>query len=98
MACFLPQERQSFSNFLRMGYVDSFRHLHPDSIKYTFFDIRDKSRKENKGWRLDYILCSKYLQENILEADIHPDFWGSDHVPVSMTVDVSDIDLADFQE
>ncbi len=98
MACFLPNERQSFSNFLRMGYIDSFRSLYPSKIKYSFFDIRDKSRKENKGWRLDYILCSQWLQTSIKEAEIHPDYWGSDHCPISLVIDVSSIDLEAFSK
>lgn len=95
--CFLPIERQSFSNFLRMGYLDTFRLLHPDAIKYTFFDIRDKSRKENKGMRIDYILCSTWLKPRILEAEIHEEYWGSDHLPVHITVDLDKIDMEEFR-
>ena len=80
-----------------MGYVDSFRSLYPSKIKFSFFDIRDKSRKENKGWRLDYILCSKWLEGNLKEADIHGEYWGSDHCPISLTIDVSKIDLESFK-
>lgn len=88
MACFTPPERQSFSNFLRMGFTDSFRYLYPGKIKYSFWDIRDKSRKENKGWRLDYILCSKWIENRCLEAEIHTEYWGSDHCPVSVTMNL----------
>lgn len=98
MACFTPPERQSFSNFLRMGYTDSFRYQYPGKIKYSFWDIRDKSRKENKGWRLDYVVISKWLDKNIKEAEIHGEYWGSDHCPVSLTIDVQNIDLLGFQE
>ncbi len=71
-----------------MGFVDSFRYLHPRKIEYSFFDIRDKSRRENKGWRLDYIVCSKWLETNIKDAQIHGEYWGSDHCPVSLIIDV----------
>jgi hypothetical protein len=98
MACFTPPERQSFSNFLRMGFTDSFRYQYPGKIKYSFWDIRDKSRKENKGWRLDYVLISKWLEKNIKDSEIHGEYWGSDHCPVSLTIDVENIDLKGFQE
>ena len=93
MACFTPEERQSFSNFLSYGFVDSFRHLYPDKIKYSFWDIRDKSRKENRGWRLDYGVFSKGMEAAVLKSEIHNDVWGSDHCPVSITIDASKIDL-----
>jgi exodeoxyribonuclease III len=96
MACFTPPERQSFSNFLRMGFTDTFRFMYPDRIKFSFWDIRDKARKENKGWRLDYMVCSKWLETKIIESEIHNEFWGSDHCPISAKIDFSDIDLPGF--
>lgn len=96
MACFTPEERQSFNNFLSYGFVDSFRELYPGKIKYSFWDIRDKSRKENKGWRLDYALVSKYLVPWVKECEIHNDYWGSDHCPVSVTIDANNIDLETY--
>lgn len=79
-----------------MGFTDTFRYQYPGKIKYSFWDIRDKSRKENKGWRLDYILCSKWIEQRILEAEIHGEFWGSDHCPVSVNMNLSEIDLKGF--
>jgi hypothetical protein len=81
-----------------MGFVDTFRELYPGKIKYSFWDIRDKSRKENKGWRLDYFLVSKQIMNAVVDAEIHNEFWGSDHCPVSLTIDVSKIDLEEFRE
>jgi len=79
-----------------MGFTDTFRYQYPGKIKYSFWDIRDKSRKENKGWRLDYILCSKWIEQRILEAEIHGEFWGSDHCPVSVNMNLNEIDLKGF--
>lgn len=98
MACFTKEERQSFANFIKMGFVDTFRELYPGKIKYSFWDIRDKSRKENKGWRLDYFLVSRGMMNAVVDAEIHNDFWGSDHCPVSLTIDVTKIDLKEFRE
>lgn len=81
-----------------MGFIDSFRDLYPGKIKYSFWDIRDKSRKENKGWRLDYIMVSKSIKDTLVDADIHNEYWGSDHCPVSMTLDETKIDLDEFRD
>ena len=81
-----------------MGFVDTFRELYPGKIKYSFWDIRDKSRKENKGWRLDYFMVSKQIVHAVVDADIHNEFWGSDHCPVSLTIDTTKIDLEEFRE
>ena len=96
MACFTKEERQSFSNFIKLGFVDTFRELYPGKIKYSFWDIRDKSRRENRGWRLDYVLVSKPILGCVLESEIHNEYWGSDHCPVSVTIDTTKIDLEEF--
>ena len=96
MACFTPEERQSFNNFLSYGFCDTFRELYPGKIKYSFWDIRDKSRKENKGWRLDYAVVSKAILHNVVESEIHNDYWGSDHCPISVTMDSDSIVIDDF--
>lgn len=72
--------------------------MYPGKIKYSFWDIRDKSRKENKGWRLDYGLVSKALMPCVVDSEIHNDYWGSDHCPISLTVNVDKIDLQEFCE
>ena len=81
-----------------MGFVDTFRELYPGKIKYTFWDIRDKSRKENKGWRLDYSMVSRDIMHIVKDSEIHNDFWGSDHCPVSVTIDPDKINLEEFVE
>ena len=81
-----------------MGFVDTFRELFPGKIKYSFWDIRDKSRKENKGWRLDYMVMSRHAMASVVDSEIHNEYWGSDHCPVSVTLDVDKIDLEKFVE
>ena len=83
---------------MKMGFVDTFREIYPGKIKYSFWDIRDKSRKENKGWRLDYFLVSKQIRDSLIDAEIHNEYWGSDHCPVSLTLDVTKINLEEFKE
>ena len=98
MACFTPEERQSFSNFTSFGFCDTFRELYPAKIKYSFWDVRDKSRKENKGWRLDYCLISRAIANQVQDSEIHNDYWGSDHCPVSLTFDSNGIELEEFKK
>lgn len=86
---FTDEERERFQDFLDAGFVDTFRHLHPDVTgAYTWWDQRARARTRNEGWRIDYFLISQALQPYLVDAAIHPDVMGSDHCPVSITVDV----------
>lgn len=59
VAGYSPQERNSFDNFLKRGFVDSFRHLYPDKVEYSFWSVRQSLRESNRGWRLDYFCISE---------------------------------------
>lgn len=85
---FSDQERESFSKLLQRGFVDTFRHLHPD-VKdvYSWWSYRFKARDKNIGWRIDYFLVSKALQDKIIDAQILSDVYGSDHCPVVLELD-----------
>ncbi len=85
---FLPEERAGLGEFFEAGLVDTFRHLHPDTVKYTWWDMVTRARERNVGWRLDYFLVSPDLRERILAAEIHDEVMGSDHCPVSLVLDV----------
>jgi len=78
---FLPVEREWIGNFLESGFVDSFRHLNKDPHNYTWWSYRANSRANNKGWRIDYNMVARPLQENIKRAVILPDAVHSDHCP-----------------
>jgi exodeoxyribonuclease III len=86
-AGFTPEERNSFTSFMDNGYIDTFRHLHPDLVKYSFFTARyGKSNKSsNKGWRLDYFIINKEAENHLVDSDILNEIEGSDHCPVKMT-------------
>lgn len=80
---FLPEEREWFSDFLKTGFIDTFRKLHPEAKdRYSWWDYRTLSRPANRGWRIDYICISKGLDKNLTKADILDDQHGSDHCPV----------------
>lgn len=85
---FLPEERAGLGEFFAAGLIDTFRHLHPDTVKYTWWDMVTRARERNVGWRLDYFMVSPDLKERIVAAEIHDEVMGSDHCPVSLVVDV----------
>jgi exodeoxyribonuclease-3 len=75
-------EIDGISNLLKAGYIDSFRHLYPDTVKYSWWSMRGGARARNVGWRLDYFLVSEKLADRIGKAEILNDVYGSDHCPV----------------
>jgi exodeoxyribonuclease-3 len=70
------------------GFTDSFRYLHPEEAKYSYFSNFANSRARGIGWRIDYFLVSDSAKENIKEADCLNDYWGSDHCPVLLDIAV----------
>lgn len=83
---FLPEERAWMSQFLADGYVDAFRHLYPETIKYSWWSYRAGARAGNKGWRIDYSILTENLCSELKEAEILNDAVHSDHCPVSVTL------------
>ncbi|OAH98966.1 exodeoxyribonuclease III [Methylomonas methanica] len=77
-------EIDGFSNFVEAGLIDSFRHLHPDTVAYSWWSYRANAREKNIGWRIDYVLTSQVLTGQIKDAFILPDVTGSDHCPVGI--------------
>ena len=70
--------------FTSSGLIDSFRSLHPEEIIYSFWSQRFKARDRNVGWRIDYFLLSKLIEEKIISAKIFNDVMGSDHCPIGL--------------
>lgn len=84
---FTDEERGSFGKILDSGFIDSFRHFHPDLTgAYSWWSYRGGARQRNVGWRLDYFGVSDSLEDNLAAAAIHPEIIGSDHCPVSLTL------------
>lgn len=78
---FLPVEREWIGNFIDSGFIDSFRYLNKEPHNYTWWSYRANARANNKGWRIDYNMVAKPLQENIKRAVILPNAHHSDHCP-----------------
>ena len=87
-AGFTDQERGKMTELLAAGFVDSFRYLHPDEVKYSWWSYRFHARENNAGWRIDYFIVSERAKGNIRAAEIHNEIFGSDHCPVSIEYDI----------
>ncbi len=84
---FSDEERESFSRLLEAGFVDSFRHHHPDLTEaYSWWSYRGGARERNVGWRIDYFGVSNSLADRVSSAFILPHVHGSDHCPVGITL------------
>lgn len=86
-AGFTIEERDSFSETLAAGFIDTFRKKNPElTAAYSWWSYRMKARERNIGWRIDYWLASNDLAEKFTSPEIHPEIEGSDHCPVSVRV------------
>lgn len=81
-AGYTQKEIDGIDRLLQAGYIDTFRHLYPDTVKYSWWSFRGGARERNVGWRLDYFLASQALQSRVHEAKILSEVCGSDHCPV----------------
>jgi exodeoxyribonuclease-3 len=89
---FLRSERDLLDRMVEMGYVDTFRHFHPETIKYSWWSYRFSARKNNAGWRIDYFFVTKDLIDKgiVKEAFIDNEIFGSDHCPVGLSIEIPD--------
>jgi exodeoxyribonuclease-3 len=85
---FTKEEREGFDNFLKAGFVDTFRMFTKGNGHYSWWTHWANARANNVGWRIDYLLVSDALKSKVKAAEIHADVMGSDHCPVSITLDI----------
>lgn len=85
---FLPIERAWMDRFFADGYVDTFRYLYPKTVKYSWWSYRFNARANNAGWRIDYFFMSNNALPLLKDAEIHNEVMGSDHCPVSITLNI----------
>lgn len=89
MAGFSDEERDKFRQLLAAGFTDTFRFRHPELAgAYTWWSYRFNARKNNAGWRIDYVLVSDRLRDRFTAAPIYPEITGSDHCPVGLEFEV----------
>ena len=88
-AGFTRQERDKMTQLLDSGYIDTFRHFHPEETgAYSWWSYMFHAREKNAGWRIDYFLASRKLEDRLVSACIHPEIMGSDHCPVELVAEV----------
>ena len=86
---YFPEERAWMTKFLNAGYIDTFRHFHPDEPgHYTWWSYRFKARDRDAGWRIDYHSVNKDFMGAVKNTQIHKSVLGSDHCPISIDLDV----------
>ncbi len=86
-AGFTAEERQGIDNLISAGFIDTFRALHPDEQKYTWWTWRAGARIRNIGWRIDYFFISSSLKSHLKSAEIYNEYEGSDHCPISIELE-----------
>lgn len=88
-AGFTDEERGKMSAILDSGFVDTFRHFYPDMEEiYSWWSYRFSAREKNAGWRIDYFITSGSLKDNLVDAKIHTEIFGSDHCPVELDIEI----------
>jgi exodeoxyribonuclease-3 len=86
---FTDEERAGFQAFVDAGFIDSLRLFKQGNGHYSWWSLRSNARERNIGWRIDYALVSPALKPAVIDAAIHADVLGSDHCPVSVTLDLA---------
>ena len=87
-AGFSYEERGKFTELLNTGFIDTYRFLNPNSVKYSWWSYRFRARENNAGWRIDYFVISESLKNKITSAEIHNEIMGSDHCPVELCIEL----------
>lgn len=87
-AGFTQREIDGFQRMIDAGFTDVFRKLHPTEVKYTYWDYVTFARDKNIGWRIDYFLVSEGLVDKVKEAKVYNEYFGSDHCPVGIVIDL----------
>ena len=86
-AGFTDEERGKMDELQAAGFTDTFRHFYPDlEGAYSWWSYRFNARANNAGWRIDYFMTSKVLDDKLQKAEILSDVYGSDHCPVTLEI------------
>jgi exodeoxyribonuclease-3 len=87
-AGFTIEERTKLTTLLNSGFTDTFRYMHPNLVKYSWWSYRFNARANNAGWRIDYFLVSERIKNKIEGAEIDTEIYGSDHCPVKLVINL----------
>ncbi len=84
---FLPIEREWIDRVIGAGFYDSFRLFSDEKDQYTWWDYKSHARERNVGWRIDYFFVNEAIRSFVTHAQIRQDIMGSDHCPVTLTLE-----------
>ena len=88
-AGFTDEERNKMTELLNAGFTDTYRYLYPEKEnEYTWWSYMGHAREKNVGWRIDYFIVSKDIENKIKEANIYQEILGSDHCPVGLEIEL----------
>jgi len=87
-AGYTQKEIDGFTKLLESGFVDTFRRFYPETVKYTYWNYMFNARSRNVGWRIDYFLVSEALVGKVKDAMIYNEYFGSDHCPVAVKLEM----------
>jgi exodeoxyribonuclease-3 len=85
---FLPIEREKINKIIEDKFIDTYRKVNGDKVEYSWWDQKTSARERNIGWRIDYFFVSKDLENKIKKASILTDFFGSDHAPCLLEINL----------
>lgn len=85
---FKPEEREWLAKWFKKDFTDAYRHCHPEKQEFSWWSYRSGARKNNKGWRIDYISVSRAIESNIKSAGHLGKAMHSDHCPVYLEIDL----------
>ena len=83
-AGFTDEERNKMTVLLESGFIDTFRYLYPEEVKYSWWSYFGKARENNVGWRIDYFIVNKSFADFVKDSIIYTDVLGSDHCPIGI--------------
>ena len=87
-AGYTDEERAEFQKLLDSGFIDTYRHLYPDKVEYSWWSYMRNARANNAGWRIDYFVISDRLRKGLSDSMIFTDVMGSDHCPVGIELEM----------
>ena len=85
-AGFTDEERDKMTKLLEAGFIDTYRHYNPDTVKYSWWSYMHQARSKDIGWRIDYFIVNKEFINNVTNTMIYTDVLGSDHCPIGIEI------------
>ncbi len=85
------EERERIAALHQWGLGDTFRHLHPETQAFSWWDYRGGSFHRNQGLRIDFLLATPPVLERVESIYVDREYrkkkdglTASDHAPIIM--------------